>query len=494
MALPLFAPQLETSPDQLAITDLSRQLSWSELAHRVTALVTYMRDQLGLVPGDAIVLAIGNRVEHVELMLAGQLAGCWVTPLNTHLSQREMDYIRNDCGARVVFCDDEREPLLMPGSAGQVINLRALTRLPDGATLTADAPCGGAMLYTSGTTGLPKGVRRAKPDNTGQWLKRTATLGRAFGLCGDGPHLVTGPLYHAAPGMFALYDLINGAPMVIMPRWDTRLFIDCVQQYGISTTHLVPTMFVRLLQQAEQPTLPSLKLVLHGAAPIAPSIKQRMIAWWGPILTEYWGGTESGTVTLVDSVDWQRHPGTVGRPVASYEVFVGDAQGNPTGETEGLLFCRHRELSEVFHYHNDPDKTARAHPRPYTVSLGDIGRIDDEGFVYLLDRESHMIISGGVNIYPQEVEQVLVAHPLVADAAVFGIPNEEWGEEVRAVVQPSQPQALQEELSATLREFLRGEIAHYKVPRVIETVDEVPRNAAGKVLVRELKARYQHPL
>ena len=216
-----------------------------------------------------------------------------------------------------------------------------------------------------------------------------------------------------------------------------------------------------------------------------------MIDWWGPILTEYWGATESGVVTLVNSEDWMSHPGTVGRAIANFEVFVADEQGNPTGEDEGLLFCRHKQLAQVFSYHNDPEKTWSTHPQDYVFSLGDIGRIDEDGFVYLSDRKSNMIISGGVNIYPTEVEQALLEHEDIADAAVFGLPDPEWGETVIAVVELREGLTPHSEMAEEIRQFLRNHIAGFKIPRSIEFTDKLPRNPSGKVPIRDLKSRYR---
>ncbi len=490
----LFKQQLTNNPDSLAITDLTSRRTWRELHARVTALVTLLQTEYGIAPGDHIALLVGNRIDHVEAMLAGQLAGAWVTPVNTHLTASEIDYIRHDCGASLVFCDNSHEALLAPHGTGQIINLQTLGPLPTGTEIDESSPCGGSMLYTSGTTGRPKGVRRAKPDTVGQLLDRMRQAGRNFGLQGGGPHLVTGPLYHAAPGLLALYDLINGAPMIILPKWDCDTFFNAVQQYSVTTTHLVPTMFVRLLQHIDDkgnaPQLPSLNYVLHGAAPIAQSVKKRMIDWWGPILTEYWGGTESGIVTMVTSEEWLNHPGTVGKAIGNFDVFVGDESGKPIADDTGLLYCRHTELAQIFSYHNDPEKTAKAHPQPHVMSLGDIGRVDKEGFVYLSDRASHMIISGGVNIYPQEVEQALMNHPQILDVAVFGIPNPEWGEEVKALVQLQTGHQPSSDLAAAIRDFARQHLAGFKIPRSIEFTQALPRTATGKLRIHELRNKY----
>ena len=349
------------------------------------------------------------------------------------------------------------------------------------------------MLYTSGTTGKPKGVKRNKPASLGEAIERMKLGGKMFGLEGKGPHLVTGPLYHAAPMLFALYDLLNGAPMVIMPKWSNQMFVDLVIQYGVTTTHLVPTMFVRLLNDNEivekQTNFSTLQLVLHGAAPIAKSTKQRMLQWWGNILVEYWGGTEAGVTTLVTSEQWLEHPGTVGKPLPHFDVYVGDDAGNPIEHSfvdtesslEGLLFCRHHELSQVFEYHHDHKKTQLSHPQPYVFCIGDIGYVND-GFVYLSDRQSNMIISGGVNIYPAETEQALLEHEAIADVAVFGIPSDEWGEDVKAAIQLKPGFEPSIELAKEIIVFSREKVATYKAPKTIDFERVLPRTPTGKTV------------
>ena len=294
------------------------------------------------------------------------------------------------------------------------------------------------MLYTSGTTGRPKGVKRATQSTIEAQLRLSRLTGPIIGLDGEGPHLVTGPLYHASPLGFSTIDLLNGAPLVIMPRWDDAQALELIEQRRIRNSHLVPTMFVRLLRQPDEVReafdASSLGTVLHGAAPVSVPVKTRMIEWWGPVLVEYWGASEGGVVTMVGSQDWLAHPGTVGRAVPSYEVFAADRRRPAAGPGPG----RHPVVPQpglptsIFEYHNAPEKTASAFLEPGTYTIGDIGQVDDEGWVYLADRAANMIISGGVNIYPAEIEQVLIEHPAVADAAVFGIPDEEWGESVKA--------------------------------------------------------------
>jgi len=514
----LFTHPLNTHPQTLALTDTVNTRTWQQLNQQVLKLHEYLLLEKNLEHNSHIALLIGNRVEFFEIMLAGIVSGLWVTPINTHLTKDECQYILKDCGASLVFYDNEHQHLLgneppcetinyeginCEGINYEAINIETLSQSllminKTPAPLPHDEKAGGTMLYTSGTSGKPKGVRRNKPELLSDALNKMQQGALGFGLAGLGPHLITGPLYHAAPMLFALYDMLNGAPVVIMPKWDTENFIYLLEKYQIHTSHLVPTMFVRLLDFNERNPVPkeklkSLKLALHGAAPIAPSIKHKMIAWWGPILTEYWGASEAGTTTLVNSKDWLAHPGTVGKALSHFEVFVGDANGNALAKEKGktltgLLFCKHQFLEQVFEYHNDPTKTANAHPKTHVFCIGDIGHVDEEGYVYLSDRESNMIISGGVNIYPAEIEQALIEHPAIADLAVFGIPNAEWGETVKALIELKNPSLASEQLKSDIKNFAAQKIAKYKIPRMIEFTDSLPRNAAGKIRIRDLKA------
>jgi long-chain acyl-CoA synthetase len=306
---------------------------------------------------------------------------------------------------------------------------------------------------------------------------------------------VTGPLYHAAPLGYAFIDLQNGATMVIMPRWDELRALALTEDRRIHNSHLVPTMFVRLLRLPEEVRArfdpSSLATVLHGAAPVSVAVKTRMIEWWGPVLLEYWGASEGGVVTTVGSEDWLANPGTVGRAVPSYEVFTTDPDGQrlPVGEV-GTLWCRNTVSNSVFEYHNAPEKTAEAFLEPGTYTIGDIGRVDADGWVYLADRAANMIISGGVNIYPAEIEQVLVEHPAVADAGVFGIPDEEWGESVKAAVELIDGEQASSDLEADILSFARRHLSGYKVPRSIDFEVALPRHPTGKLYTRLLRDKY----
>jgi long-chain acyl-CoA synthetase len=487
-------------PDDLALDDLTRTRSWAELADRATRAGRWLREAHGLQPGDHAAMVMGNRVEFVELALGALLAGVWITPVNWHLTAPEIEFILDDSGSRLVVADPGHEavvrraagdrPLVVAGPELDTV-LAAVPPTP----FDLDGPAGGNMFYTSGTTGQPKGVKRSVQPAISAQLRALGAAGRVLGLDHGGPHLVTGPLYHAAPVGFAMMDLLLGTPLVIMPKWDPAGALRLIDERQVRDTHLVPTMFVRLLRLPDDVRTgfdgSSLSVVLHGAAPVAPGVKRQMIEWWGPVLVEYWGASEGGVVTLVGSHDWLEHPGTVGRPVPTHEVFAGDAEGRPLPPGEpGTLWCRNKVTDKVFEYHNAPDKTEAAFLEPGTYSIGDIGYVDDEGWVYLSDRAANTIISGGVNIYPAEIEGVLIEHPAVADVGVFGIPDPEWGEAVKAAVELADGFVASEQLADEIQAFARERLAGFKVPRSIDFEDELPRYPTGKLYTRLLRDRY----
>lgn len=491
-------------PNDLALDDLERRRTWRELDDRVRRIARLLRDDLGLAPEDHAALLMGNRVEAVELVVGAMLAGVWLTPINHHLTAEEIAYIVEDSGAHAVFTDAEHEAIaraaIAPSAEPPEIlvagaSLESAIASASDEPLPDDGPPGATMIYTSGTTGRPKGVRRARAATVREAFPAAAAAGLTLGLDGSGPHLVTGPLYHAAPLLFAVYDMIAGAPVVVMPRWDPRSTLDLIEARGIRHTHLVPTMFVRVLRLPEDVRTAfdprSLSVVLHGAAPIAADVKRAMIEWWGPVLVEYWGATESGVATLVESGDWLAHPGTVGRATASFEVFAADDAGKrlPPGEV-GTLYLRHKKLSKPFEYHLACAKTGEAYLEGGAFTIGDIGRVDADGFVYLADRKSHTIISGGVNIYPAEVEEALQRHPAVADVAVFGIPDEEWGEQVKAAVELADGWTASPALAEELIVFARTHLAAYKAPRSIDFEARLPRYPTGKLHTRLLRDPY----
>ena len=491
-------------PHAPAVDDLTTTRSRSELVDRALRIGHWMLGDGGVGPGGHVSMLLGNRVEMIDLLVAAQLSGTWATAVNWHLTAPEVAYILDDSGSAILFTDPEHEAVAREAAAQAAADVTVVVAGPELDGLAAgssdepfplDGPGGGTMLYTSGTTGRPKGVKRVRQTDLGATLTVGAAAGMLLGLDGKGPHLVTGPLYHAAPLGFAAIDLANGAELVLMPRWDESQCLRLIEERAVRNSHIVPTMCVRLLRLPEEeraafdPT--SLSTVLHGAAPIAPQVKHRMIEWWGPVLTEYWGSTEGGVFTLVDSTAWLTKPGTVGKAIRSYEVFAVDPDGArlPAGEV-GTLYTRNLVTDEVFEYHQAPEKTEAAHLAPGTFTMGDVGHVDEDGFVFLSDRAANMIISGGVNIYPAEIEQQLIDHPAVADVAVFGIPDEEWGEQVKAAVELADGYEPSPELEADLLRFARERLAGFKVPRSIDFEDELPRHPTGKLYTRLLRDKY----
>jgi fatty-acyl-CoA synthase len=356
-------------------------------------------------------------------------------------------------------------------------------------------PRGDFMFYSSGTTGRPKGIVRAPPTR----LVEDEDPGRAlyeglFGFSAETVYLSPAPLYHSAPVAWSTNVHVYGGTAVVMEHFDAEQALSLIERYRVTHSQWVPTMFTRLLKLPDDVRgrydLSSHRLAIHAAAPCPVEVKQRMIEWWGPILGEYYAGSELNGFTWVDSATWLEHPGTVGKPLLG-TLHICDDEGHelPPGEV-GIVYF---ELPEMpFRYHNDEAKTRGSqHPEHGGWSrLGDVGYVDEMGFLFLTDRKDFMIISGGVNIYPQEIEDVLVVHPKVADVAVFGVPNEEFGEEVKAVVQPAEGVAPSDELAAELNAFCRDHLAHYKCPRSFDFTDELPRLPTGKLYKRLLRDAY----
>jgi acyl-CoA synthetase (AMP-forming)/AMP-acid ligase II len=370
----------------------------------------------------------------------------------------------------------------------------SIARFPT--TMIDDEATGSTMLYSSGTTGRPKGVLRPLPDTKpGDGADRLAALSGPYGFRDGMVYLSPAPMYHAAPLAFSLNAQRFGGTVVIMEKFDPVQALRLIERHRVTHSQWVPTMFVRLLRVPDEERLSfdlsSHETAIHAAAPCPVSVKQQMIEWWGPIIHEYYAGTEGNGSTGVNSEEWLAHPGTVGRARAG-TVHIIDEEGNELGpHQEGTIYFG--SVGELFQYHNDPEKTAGSR---LTVgdkqlsTLGDVGYVDEEGWLYLTDRKAYMIISGGVNIYPREIEDVLIQHPAVADVAVFGIPNDDLGEEVKAVVQLLPGHSPSDELAQELREFSRQHLAGFKVPRTVDFTDELPRLPTGKLYKRVLRDPY----
>jgi long-chain acyl-CoA synthetase len=489
-------------PDLPAVVSPSGRRSFGELNERANQLARALR-RLGLRAGDGVALLCGNRPEFVEVVAACQRAGWRLTTVNWHLTAAEAGYIVADCQAKALVADagfadtTARAAATAPGCSvrlsvhGPIEGFLSYDHELAGESNEdiEDPRLGSSMLYTSGTTGRPKGVYRSEP------APNIAASLNLFGYRDDGTdrHLCTGPLYHAAPLAFSLTTpLTHGAGVVLMERWDAAEALRLVEAHRITHTHMVPTMFHRLVtlpsDVRERYDLSSLRSVLHGAAPCPVPVKRRLIAWLGPIVWEYYAATE-GAACYVDSPTWLTRPGTVGKP-ADGHVRIGDEMGGelPLGAT-GLVYIRAPKVGR-FEYFKDPDKTAASYRGDY-FTLGDIGHVDEEGYLYLTDRSADVIISGGVNVYPAEIDAILLEHPAVGDAAVIGEPDPEWGERVLAVVELQPGHDRSAELAAELIEHCRARLAGYKCPHRIDFVDELPRQDNGKIYRRTLRDRYR---
>ena len=449
-----------------------------------------------------------NSTEALALFFAAAQTGLYVVPVNWHLTAAEVAYILADSGARAFVAHERFGEVAAEAAAGAGIDPGASFAVGDDARLHAAgharrrrrgatrtrARRARPMVYTSGTSGRPKGVRRPltgedpdQPPMASTWF---------FGIFSLAPddanvHLCCSPLYHTAVLNFATISLQLGHPVVLMDRFDAEELLALVQRHRVTHTHMVPTQFRRLLALPEETRnrydVSSMRAAIHSAAPCPPDVKRQMLDWWGPVITEYYAASEGGG-TDITGPQWLARPGSVGLPWPGSEVHVLDAEGNdvPAGEP-GLVYMRMG--TATFDYHKDAEKTRASRARGM-FTVGDIGYLDADGYLYLCDRKSDMIISGGVNIYPAEIEAELSGHPAVDDVAVFGIPHDEWGEEIKAVVQPAPGAEPGPELTADLLAFLDGRLARFKLPRSIDYVTELPRDPNGKLYKRRLRDPY----
>ncbi|HKH24226.1 MAG TPA: acyl-CoA synthetase [Acidimicrobiales bacterium] len=495
----------ETTPDKAAVVmDDGRTLTYAELDAASNRLAHLLR-AAGLTVGDHIAFVLENRPEVFVVAWAAQRAGLYYTACSTRLGVDELQYIVNDCGARVLVASASTL-----GTASQVEAPAVQLRLavdgeaegwkPLDAALAAqpttpvdDEAEGSDMLYSSGTTGRPKGVKPPLPEGPFPQMSAIGTLAIAlFGMEQDSVYLSPAPLYHAAPLRFSMAVHRVGATVVVMERFDPEAFLALVERHRVTFTQVVPTMFLRLLKLPDEVRgrydVSSLSAVVHAAAPCPVEAKERMIAWWGPIIHEYYAGTEGNGFVYCTSEQWMAHKGTVGTSLLGpAHILDEDGAEVPVGRTGTVYF-----EAGGFEYHHDPEKTAGSRDpkgRGWTT-LGDVGYLDEEGYLYLTDRKAYMIISGGVNIYPQEAENALALHPKVADVAVFGIPDDEMGEAVHAVVQPADGVAATDALARELIAYCRDRLAHYKCPRTVAFRPELPRHPTGKLYKRLLRDEY----
>jgi long-chain acyl-CoA synthetase len=496
------AQRAKSQPDEPAIISAAGDRTWAELDARFNQLVRAMRAR-GIEAGQSITLVCSNRPEFVEVYVAAARNGLRLTPINWHLGVEEIAYIVNDCEA-AIFVADERFAKTCAEAAKLAPNTKVLLAVGGAIegfddyeqAVTAESPepienegFGNTMLYTSGTTGRPKGVYRKRP------APRRAQ-NEAVRVHEDGDlHLCTGPLYHAAPLAFSLgLPFLWGIGVVVMDGWDPEETLRLIEKHKITHTHLVPIMFHRLLSLPDEVRdkydISSLKRIGHGAAPCPVHVKKAMIDWVGPIIWEYYAATE-GAGTSVESEEWLTKPGTVGK-IPEGHVEIRDDVGNPvpTGEI-GTVFLKAPEEPETrFEYYKDSEKTSKAYRGDY-FTLGDMGYVDDDGYLFLTDRSADLIISGGVNIYPAEVDAVMLTHPAVRDSCTIGIPNDEWGEEVKGVIELKEGFVPSDELAQELVEYARGRLARFKCPKTIDFEEDLPRHETGKLYRRLIRERYR---
>ncbi len=482
--------------------------SYAQLDQTANQLSQLLRAR-GLKRGDHIALCVENRAEFLPLVWGCHYAGLYYTPIGTRLNGDEIAYIVDDCGAKAFITSPSKadEAIAVAASTPAVEHRFAIGGPVPGHesldTLLDEQPTESLpdrreaieMLYSSGTTGRPKGVKPPLPDAPLGEPGRFVHLARElFGVADGAVYLSPAPLYHAAPLRFCMAAHRNGATVVVMERFDAEEALGLIERHRVTTSQFVPTMFIRMLKLPDEVRtgydVGSLTHATHAAAPCPVEVKQRMMDWWGPIIHEYYAGTEGAGLCYIGPDDWLQRPGSVGRAMgATIHVVDDDGQEVPVG-TEGTIYF---DSATDFEYHNDPTKTAESrHPQGWRT-LGDIGRIDDDGFLFLTDRKAFTINSGGVNVYPQEAENALALHPAVADVAVFGVPNEDFGEEVKAVVQPAEPIASEQAARALedeLIEFCRSRLADVKCPRSVDFRDELPRQPTGKLHKKQLRDEY----
>ncbi|OJZ74243.1 acyl-CoA synthetase [Mycobacterium paraffinicum] len=481
-----------------------RAISFGEL-HKRSQRVAAALHGAGLRPGDGVALILPNRPEFLEITWGCQLSGLYYTAVNTHFTPDEVAYVIDDSDARAVFVDAAMPELaahVRATNAAVTVQLVVGGELPgwhayeDALAKAGAAPPvsdGSEMLYSSGTTGRPKAVRRPLPaDGNGSWAQAVLELAltHKYGLSSSSLYLSPAPLYHAAGVNYTMAVNRVGAAVILMRKFDAEAVLSLIETHRVTHAQFVPTMFVRMLKLPkavrERYDVSSLRCVIHAAAPCPVDVKHHMMKWFGPIIHEYYGGTEGFAGTTIGPEEWLAHPGSVGRPMSPVHVVGDDGVELPAGQAGELFF----EGGPDFEYFKDPAKTASVSNDRGWRTLGDMGFLDEDGYLYLTDRSTFMIVSGGVNIYPQEIENLLIMHPKLVDAAVFGVPNDEFGEEVKAVVQPADGVTPGPDLEAELIEYCRAHAAGYKCPRTVEFVPELPRDPNGKLYKRRIRERY----
>jgi long-chain acyl-CoA synthetase len=500
--------QVEADPAKPAVIlhPSGTVLSFGELEARANRLAHFFRRQ-GLREGDAVGLLMENN-EHIHaIMWAARRIGLYYVPINTHLTAPEAAYIIDNSGAKAIIgsaalrktCENLEEHL-PNGLPGLLLiaddDLDGWLRYPECVAEEPDTPIddereGDLLQYSSGTTGRPKGIKRELPHTSPAEAPGMMSMLVAVWMTKDSVYLSPAPIYHTAPSVWSMTVQGAGITTVVMEKFDPEGALDAIARYRVTHGQFVPAMFTRMLKLPESVRnsydISSLQRVIHAAAPCPVDIKKQMIDWWGPIVDEYYASSEAIGSTLITAEEWLAHPGSVGKPMTG-NLHILDEDGNelPAGQAGEIYF----DGGLTFEYLNDAEKTAASRDKHGWVTVGDVGYLDEDGYLFLTDRRHHMIISGGVNIYPQEAENLLVTHPKVLDAAVFGIPDEGMGQSVKGVVQTVDPADATEEFGEELLGWLRERLAHYKCPRSISFEAQLPRTDTGKLYKQDLVKKY----
>lgn len=499
----------KSHPDKAAyiMAASGETVTFKQLDERSNQIAHALR-AAGCNPGDTIALFAENSPRYFEICWAAQRSGLYYVAISSRLTAPEVQYILEDSGARLFIAGASKGAVAAEAKAltnisdhwsidGHIDGFEPMETLQSRFPVTPipDETAGTDMLYSSGTTGRPKGIR--PPLEPGAAIDADNVLNQiAKGLSGaseESIYLSPAPLYHAAPLRWCMTFTRFGSTLIIMEKFDAEAFLSYVEKYKVTHTQTVPTMFVKMLKLPEDVRskydMSSMKFCIHAAAPCPVPIKEQMMEWWGPVIHEYYAGSEGNGMTWAMPDDWMSHKGTVGKPIWG-ELHICDENGDevPVGEEGQIYFGG----TPTPNYHNSPDKNKAAlNPKHNDwSSLGDVGKVDEDGFLYLTDRKAFMIISGGVNIYPQECENILITHPKVADCAVIGVPDEEFGESVKAVVQPAKDQVASDELAEELMAFCQANLAKIKCPKSIDFDPELPRHPTGKLYKRLIRDRY----